>query len=29
MGDNTKVHKILTGILEGKKPPGRPKRIWD
>jgi hypothetical protein len=29
MGGERKVYKILVGMLEGKRPLGRPKRRWE
>jgi hypothetical protein len=29
MGEERKVYKILVGKLEGKRPPGRPRRRWE
>jgi hypothetical protein len=29
MGEERKVHKVLVGEAEEKRPPGRPRRKWD
>jgi hypothetical protein len=29
MGEERKVHKVLVGKLEGKRPLGRPRRRWE
>jgi hypothetical protein len=29
MGEERKVHKVLVGKSEGKKPLGRPRRRWE
>jgi hypothetical protein len=29
MGEDRKVHKILVGKPEGKRPLGRPRRRWE
>jgi hypothetical protein len=29
MGEEREVHRVLVGKLEGKKPLGRPRRIWE
>jgi hypothetical protein len=29
MGDERKVYKVLVEKLEGKRPLGRPRRMWD
>jgi hypothetical protein len=28
MAEKTNTHRILVGKLEGRRPPGRPKRQW-
>jgi hypothetical protein len=28
MGENRNAYRILVGKPEGKRPPGRPKRMW-
>jgi hypothetical protein len=28
MGDKMKSYRILVGMPEGKRPPGRPRRRW-
>jgi hypothetical protein len=29
MGEETGVHRVLVGKPEGKRPLGRPRRIWE
>jgi hypothetical protein len=29
MGEKGNAYRILVGNLEGKRPPGRPKRRWE
>jgi hypothetical protein len=29
MGEDRKVHKVLVGKPEGKRPLGRPRRMWE
>jgi hypothetical protein len=29
MGEERKVYKVLVGKPEGKRPLGRPRRIWE
>jgi hypothetical protein len=29
MGEERKVYNVLVGKLEGKRPPGRPRRRWE
>jgi hypothetical protein len=29
MGEDRGVHRVLVGKLDGKRPLGRPRRIWD
>ena len=29
MGESRGVYRVLVGKLEGKRPPGRPRRRWE